>query len=171
MIGIYAFGSIIEENDVPSWSPDNEESRTEIEDALTWAGVGYQHVHRANDTHGDEIKPGQHMSKLGRALFVAGAPVGEKTAATMQGLPDWVDDAALELRVELATLFVRGRGVEHEDKATRTIQTDRHRRYFEDVAALIEDTTGKSATASDHSLTVSADAVRDLGLADDYERP
>ncbi len=164
VIGVYAFGSIIEENYVPSWSPDNEESRAEIEEALTWAGVGYQHVKRDDDAQGDEIKPGQHMTALGRALVVAGAPVGDKTAENVRGLPDWIDDAPMVLKMELAVLFVRGRGVKHEEKATRTIQTDRGRQFFEDVAALIEDVTGETATASDHGVTVSADAVRELGL-------
>jgi len=164
VIGVYAFGSISKQTYVPSWSPDDPESEAAIEDALTLAGVGYQHVNRECEQHGDEIRPGQHTSRLGRALVVAGAPVGDKNADSVHGLPDWVDDAPIVVKLELAVLFVRGRGVEHEEKATRHIQTDRGPRYFEDVAALIKDVTSKAVTASDFGVTISADAVRELGL-------
>jgi len=165
VIGVYAFGSIAEENYVPSWSPDDDESRADIEDALVWAGVGYQHVERESDAQGDEIKPAQHGTKLGRALVVAGAPVGDKNAESVRELPDWVDDAPMVVKLQLALLFVRGRGSTREQRATRVIQTDRARRYFDDVARLIEDATGESVTASDAGVTISADAVRELGLA------
>jgi len=165
VIGIYAFGSIIGENYVPSWSPSDEASREDIETALTWCGVGYQHIERESDAQGDEIKPARHGTRFGRALAVAGAPVGDKNADSVHGLPDWVDDAPMVLKMELAVLLVRGRGVEHENKATRSIQTDRGPRYFDDVAALIENVTGETATASDAGVTISADAVRELGLA------
>lgn len=165
VIGVYAFGSISERHHVPSWSPDDEESRADIEDALVWAGLGYQHVERESDAHGDEIKPAQHGTILGRALVVAGAPVGDKNAESVRGLPDWVDDAPMVVKLQLALLFVRGRGVEHEGKATRSIRTDRGVQYFRDVARLIEDATGESVTASDAGVTVSAAAVRELGLA------
>jgi len=67
--------------------------------------------------------------------------------------------------MDLALLFVRGRGSQHRGKATRQIQADRPRQYFADVAQLIETVTGKAATVSDAGVTVSADAVRELGLA------
>lgn len=165
VIGVYAFGSIVEKNYVPSWSPDNEESRAEIEDALTWAGVGYQHVERDADAQGDEIRPGQHGTKLGRALVVGGAPVGDKNSQSVLGLPEWVDDAPMVLKMQLAVLFVRGRGAEQPGKATRTIRTDRGQQYFDDVARLIQDVTGESATVGEHGVTITADAVRKLGLA------
>jgi hypothetical protein len=45
------------------------------------------------------------------------------------------------------------------------IQANRSRQYFNDVRDLIEDVTGKSVTASDSGVTISAAAVRALGLA------
>jgi len=164
VIGVYAFGSIIEENYVPSWSPDDDKSEAAIENALDRAGIGSQHVTRESAEQGDEIRPVEHGTRLGRALVVAGAPVGDKNADSVHGLPDWVDDAPMVLKTDLGVLLVRGRGVEHEEKATWTIQTDRAPRYFEDVAQLVKDVTGERATASDHGVTISADAVRELGL-------
>lgn len=164
VIGIYAFGSIIKESYVPSWSPDDSDSEAAIESALTWVGVGYQHVERDSDAQGNEIKPGSHASHLGRALVVAGAPVGDKHAGSVRGLPDWVNSAPTVVKVNIALLFVRGRSVEQEGKATRQIQTDRGPRYFKDMARLITDVTGQAVTASETGVTISADAVRELGV-------
>ena len=165
VIGIYAFGSIVERNYVPSWSPDDDESQAAIEDALTWVGVGYQHVERDDPGQGDEIKPAQHATRLGRALVVAGAPVGNKNAESVRSLPAWVADAPRVVQMDLAVLFVRGRGSRRPGKATLAVQADRARSYFEDVAQLIETVTGETATASEAGVTISADAVQELGLA------
>ncbi len=165
VIGVYAFGSVIERDYVPSWSPDDSGNVSTIECALEAVGVGYQHVARDDATQADEIKPASHGTRLGRALVVADAPVGDKNVDSVHGLPDWVEDAPRVVQMELAVLFVRGRGSRRCGKATRQIQADRPRSYFADVAALIETVTGETATASDAGVTVSADAVRELGLA------
>ncbi len=128
-------------------------------------GVDSQHVERDHEGQGDEIRPAHHGTQLGRALVVASAPVGDKNADSVRGLPDWIDDAPRVVQMDLALLFVRGRGSQRRDKATRQIQADRPRQYFEDVAELIETVTGKAATVSDIGVTISADAVHELGLA------
>jgi len=165
VIGVYAFGSINKRDYSPSWSPDNDANEGAIKDALDRVGVDSQHVKRDHEGHGDEIKPAHHGTQLGRALVVAGAPVGNKNADSVQGLPDWIDDAPRVVQMDLALLFVRGRGSQHRGKATRQIQADRPREYFADVAQLIETVTGKAVTVSDAGVTVSADAVQELGLA------
>ncbi len=165
VIGVYAFGSVIERNYVPSWSPDNPESESAIEAALATVGVGFQHVERNDRAQGDEIRPAQDATRLGRALVVAGAPVGDKNADSVRGLPDWIDDAPRVVQMELALLFVRGRATVYPEKATRRVQADRGRQYFADWADVIETVTGERATASELSVTISADAVRELGLA------
>ncbi len=165
MIGVYAFGSMVERDYTPSWSPDDSDNESAIERALEMVGVGFQHVDRDDPGKGDEIKPANHGTRLGRALVVAGAPVGDKTSDSVRGLPDWVDDAPQDVQRNLALLLVRGRGSQHRGKATRQIHTDRPREYFADVAQLIETVTGKAATVSEAGVTVSADAVRELGLA------
>jgi len=165
VIGVYAFGSIVERDYVPTWSPDNPDNELTIERVLEKVGVGFQHIDRDESDKGDEIKPANHGTRLGRALVVAGAPVGDKTAESVRGLPDWIDDAPRDVQRDLALLFVRGRGSQHRGKATRQIQADRPRQYFVDVAQLIEAVTGETATATDAGVTISADAVRELGLA------
>jgi len=165
VIGVYAFGSVIERDYVPSWSPKDLDNKSMIERALEKVGVDYQHVDRDDATKGDEIKPASHGTRLGRALVIAGAPVGDKTSDSVRGIPEWVDDAPRVVQMDLALLFVRGRGSQRRAKATRQIQADRPRSYFGDVASLIETVTGETATASDAGVTISADAVRELGLA------
>jgi len=164
VIGVYAFGSINKRDYSPSWSPDNVANERAIEDALDRVGVDSQHVSREYEAQGDEIKPSCHGTQLGRALVVAGAPMGDKNADSVRGLPDWVEDAPQVVQMDLTLLFVRGRGSQRRGKATRQIQADRPRQYFADIAQLIETVTGKAATVGDTGVTVSADAVRELGL-------
>jgi len=165
VIGVYAFGSVIERNYSPSWSPDDDASEAAIEAALDAVGVGSQHVTRDAPAQGDEIKPASHGTRLGRALVVAGAPMGDKNADSVGGLPDWIHDAPRVVQMDLALLFVRGRASARPGKATLAVQADRPRQYFEDVAALIETVTGETVTATSAGVTISADAVRELGLA------
>lgn len=163
VIGIYVFGSISEQNFAPSWSPDDFDSEKIIKDALDSVGVGHQDVEREDPKQGNEIRPAKHATKLGRALVVAGAPVGNKNKHSVSTLPDWISDAPTELKTELALLFVQGRSIVYKGKATRRIQTNRSREYFEDVAELISDVTGEQVTSSDTGITISAAAVRKLG--------
>jgi hypothetical protein len=165
VIGVYACGSVSAEHHRPSWLPGNELAEATIRDALAEAGVGVSTVERSDRSHTDELRPGEHSSPLGRALVVASAPVGVKTAETVSGLPYWLAGAPASVRASAAELLVAERGVEHDGKATRRIQTDRPAEYFADFAALVEDVTGEAATASKHGVTVSADAVRALGLS------
>jgi len=166
--GIFACGSIDRTGWVPNWSPDSRVGRDTIEAALNQVGVGSAHLGRSPNANGesrsDEFRPQHHASILGRALHVAGAPVGDKNAESVEGLPAWLDDAAPSVRGSFAELLVRERGSKQPQKATRQIQADRPSQYFEDVAALIEDVTRERATASDSGVTISADAVRALGL-------
>jgi hypothetical protein len=165
VIGVFAFGSIRSDYFVPSWSPNDDVIRSKIESALVRTSVGCQNIERNNpEVRADEVRPAEHASILGRTLVVAGAPVGDKSASSVRRLPDWVHDAPITVRTRIAVLLVRDRGVEHEGKATRTIQTDRGPRYFEDIARLINDLTGEHARATENGVTISANAVRELGL-------
>jgi hypothetical protein len=165
VIGTYAFGSIAKRTYSPSWSPTNEKVIRTIEDALTQVGSGFTHVVRDNPSQGDEIRPDSHATRLGRALAVAGAPVGNKNSRSVTGFPAWSESAPQELKKDLVLLFVRERGVQQEGKATLVVQSDRCSDYFERIAQLIRDITGETVTASEHGVTISANAVRELGLA------
>jgi len=161
--GVFACGSVNKAGWVPGWAVRNV--RCELEAALGQVGVGHQWLGRESATQGDELRPANHGSILGRALVVAGVPVGDKTDATVRGLPDWLDDAPPSVRSSFAELLVAERGSKRPGKATLAIQANRSRQYFEDVRDLLEDVTGESVTASDAGVTISADAVRALGLA------
>jgi hypothetical protein len=166
--GIFACGSIDRTGWVPRWAPDSAMAEATIEAALERIGVGVTRVNRtanaAGERRGDELRPGQHDSVLGRALHVAGAPVGDKNSQTVTGLPEWVETAPPAVRASVAELLVRERGAQRSAKATRMIQAARPPGYFQEVADLIADVTGEQVTASDAGVTISADAVRALGL-------
>lgn len=163
--GVLACGRIDKTGWQAGWSPDTSVGRSTLEDALQRVGVGSRFVARDDESRGDELLPRRHRSILGRALHVAGAPVGDKNAESVAGLPDWLSTAPPAVRATFSELLVRERGSERFQKATRQIQADRPRQYFEGVRELIEDVTGESVTASDAGVTISADAVRALGLA------
>jgi len=161
--GVFACGSVTEVGWVPGWAVTSV--RSELETALEQIGVGHQWVARDTSSQADELRPANHVSILGRALVVAGVPVGGKTVSTVHGLPDWLDNAPPSVRASFAELLVSERGSKRPGKATMAIQANRSRQYFNDVRDLIEDVTGKSVTASDSGVTISAAAVRALGLA------
>jgi len=163
--GVFACGSIERTGWAPGWSPDSTLAQDTIENALLTVGVGAQFVERDSNKQGNEVRPQKHASILGRALSVAGAPVGDKTADTVTGLPEWLATAPPSVRASFAELLVLERAIAYPDKATQRIQGSRTPQYFEDVRELLEDVTGESVTASDAGVTISADAVRALGLA------
>jgi len=161
--GVFACGSINTDGWVPGWAVQTE--RAELESALTQIGVGYRWVQRESQSQGDELRAAKHASILGRALVAAGGPVGDKTAESVVELPDWLGGAPPSIRAGFAELLVAERGAKRFQKTTLQIQANRSRQYFEDVRELLEDVTGESVTASDSGVTISADAVRALGLA------
>jgi len=160
--GVFACGSVNLGSWVPGWAV--ESGRDEVEAALLQVGVGYRRVSRESKEQADEVRPRKHSSILGRALVAAGAPIGDKNADSVSGLPDWLDDAPPSVRATFAEFLVQERATVYPGKATRRIVGSRDREYFEDVRELLEDVTGERVTASDAGVTISADAVRALGL-------
>lgn len=163
--GIFACGRIDKTGWQAGWSPDTAVERSTLEGALQRVGVGSRFDTRDDESRGDELRPRQNGSTLGRVLHVAGAPVGDKNADSVTGLPEWLSAAPPAVRANFAELLVRERGSARFQKATLAIQANRSRAYFEDVRELLEDVTGERVTASDAGVTISADAVRELGLA------
>jgi hypothetical protein len=162
-ISIFAFGSIEEETRLPNWSRTQPDNEAVVETALETVGTGHQNV--TNNSGPDMIQPAEGASFLGRALAVAGAPVGHKNDETVRQLPEWVDDAPAEARRRFALLLVRGRGTDSDRRDTRFIKTRRGGQYFADVSRLIEDVTGETANITEEGVAVSAAAVRELGIA------
>lgn len=97
-------------------------------------------------------------------MFVAaGAPRGHKHTSVTR-LPEYLTDAPAAVRAEFAEWYVRERGVAYPDKATRRIQVDRPLSFYEAIASLIEAVTGEPVTVSNSGMTISAAAVRALGI-------
>ncbi|WP_256546683.1 hypothetical protein [Halobellus inordinatus] len=159
--GIFVCGSVQEAAMSPSWTPATAIGRSRLEAALKSAGVG---IRVEDDERAEEFWPGTHPSMLGRAMVAAGAPLGEKTADSVTALPDWLDSALLSVRTGFVELLVAERAIEYPNKATRRIQTSRSASYYREVAELIQSVTGETVTYSNSGVTVSADAVRALGL-------
>jgi len=162
--GIYACGSIDRRGWRPGWAADSAVGRSTIESALDTVGVGSRYVAREDDSQGNEIRPREYPSILGRSLHVSGAPVGDKNADSVVGLPRWLDTAPPSVRASFAELLVRERAIAYPHKATRRLQGARAPQYFKDIRELLEDVTGETVTASETGVTISADAVRALGL-------
>ena len=164
VIGTYVCGSISTETYVPSWSPETAVSEQLLTTALTDVGCEWTQLTRTTTQQGDECRPTTHGSQLGRALVVAGAPRGDKTATTVTGLPGWLETAPASLKRSLAQFIVRERGIQYQTKETRQIQTARSQEYFTELAGFLADVTGEPVTASTNGVTVSAAAVRQLEL-------
>ena len=160
--GVFACGSIEKQGYRPTWTPETMEGRMQFETALADVGVG---VRIEDEDRTRELWPDSHGSILGRCLMAAGAPTGNKTTTNVTALPWWLDDAPPQLREAIAELFVRERAIAFDEKATRRIQSSRPTSYFNELAALIEDVTDETVTYSESGITISADAVRALGLA------
>lgn len=163
--GVFSCGSVSESDFRASWTPSDPIVEATLETALNRVGARVNHVPRESSSQADELRAREHPSILGRALMAAGAPVGDKNVDSVGGLPDWLTDAPPPVRASVAEILVRERGVVQPDRATRQIQSSRSREYFEDVRQLLRDVTGESVTASDAGVTISAEAVRALGLA------
>lgn len=161
---VFACGSIEKQWCRPSWTPTDPLMKQTIQQDLDTLGTGWKTIQREG-TKPDEIQPVEKASPLGRALHVLGCPIGYKNSISARALPSFLENAPAPVRTEWVELFVRERGTRHEGKATRTIQASRSRQYLDGIAQLVEDVTNESATASDDRVTISADAVRALGLA------
>ena len=158
-----ACGSIVQENYRPSWGPNDPVVVDQLERDLDAVGVGVKHVRR-DGSKPDEVLPAKKASPLRRALHVLGCPLGFKNVDSARALPTFLDDAPAPVRMGWVELYVRERSTILDGKSTRTIQANRGRDYLDGIAALVEDVTGESATSSDRGVTISADAVRALGL-------
>lgn len=161
---LFATGTIREHGWVPSWTPKEIITRQQIRSDLNTIGTGWQHAHSESEHQTTEIRPKKHSSILGRSLAVAGAPVGKKHDSVVD-LPAYLNGAPLSVRAEFAEWYIRERGIQFENKATRRIQVDRPAGFYRQIKELVEDVTGESVTQSETGLTISAAAVRTLDLA------
>ena len=155
-------GSITKRNYVPSISEGRRVSTSEITRAFRQVGVQSELRHEDSDNRATEVVPTEYGSILGRTLTAWGCPVGGRSE--IQSLPeliDVVDDSGLEAFLKAYTLH---RAVNYVEKATTRLQGEQPEGFHAAVAELIEQVTGETATYGSRGVTVSASAMRALGL-------
>jgi len=155
-------GSITKRNYVPSISEGRRVSTSEITRAFRQVGVQSELRHEDSDSRATEVVPTEYGSILGRTLAAWGCPVGGRSE--IQSLPellDHMDDSALEAFLKA---YVLHRAVNYEGKATTRLHGDQPEGFHRAIAELIEDVTGETATYGSRGVTVSAGAMRTLGL-------
>lgn len=155
-------GSIAKQNYVPSISEGRRVPIPEIKRAFRRVGVRSDTRHEMSENRATEVVPAEYSSILGRTLTAWGCPVGGRSE--IQSLPrllDHTDDARLEA---LLKPYVLHRSVNYTKKATSRLQGDQPERFHKAIAELIEEVTGETATYASGGVTVSAAAMRALGL-------
>lgn len=158
---ILAGGSITEPF-VPAVTPGHRISLESIRAAFRVVGVETTTRHETSERRATEVVPAAAGSVLGRCLVTMGAPVGDKTSLT--ALPPAVWTVPEPVQRSFVKMYISHRGYNHKKKATTQFREDRTTEYQRELFDLIEKVTDAPVTYSDGAITVSAGAVRDLGL-------
>lgn len=95
--------------------------------------------------------------------MATGAPLGCKT--DLERLRSVVWEVPTAVRESFVRVDVRHRATHHRSKARLTISEERPATYLRESQRVIEVWTGEAVTASERTVTTSADAARRLGLA------
>lgn len=159
---VLAGGTIPEQRFEVAVSEGRRVGVEEIRAAFERVGVETRIRHRGVHSRATEVVSTTDTSVLGRCLVTMGAPRGNKT--TIERLPAAVWAVPIDVRREFARIYIAHRATTWESKATLRIQEQRPRSYLDDLRRLLAELTGESVTAGDLAVTVSADAVRKLGL-------
>lgn len=157
---VLAGGSITGETFVPAVAIGRRVGLDDVRAAFDRIGVDAVVRHDDADGRATEVLPSADASVLGRCLVTMGAPAGGKVA--IDDFPSIVWDVPAAVRKSFARIYVDHRATAYSNKRTMSIQEERPLAYLEELRDLLVDVTGESVTASDHSVTISADAVREL---------
>lgn len=96
-----------------------------------------------------------------------GAPVGTKNPDAPIRLPAYLERVPESIRRAFVEVYLQNRGHRRDDTAVVTLREERSDRYVRDLADLIGDVSGGSATVSEHNVILSADSARDRDPATD----
>ncbi|WP_435099833.1 hypothetical protein [Halorubrum sp. N11] len=157
-------GSISTETYVPSVAAGRRVSLDEIETAFREVGVRPTRRHEAVDSRATEVHPATHGSVLGRTLAAWGCPVGGRS--TVETLPAIVEYTGEASQVAFLDAYVRHRAVNYPNKATSRLHGQQPLAFHQAIADLITTVTAEHASAGENGVTVSADAMRALDLAE-----
>jgi hypothetical protein len=160
---VLAGGSISAETFVPAGTTGRRVGIGELRDAFVRLGVETTTRNADADGRATEVVPATDASLLGRCLVAMGAPHGEKTG--LDHLPSVMLDVPPAVRRSFVRIYIKHRALEQPDKATVQLRETRPVSYFEDLQQLIREATEESVTRNRNTITISADAARDLGIA------
>ncbi len=151
---VHAGGSI-PDGFTPAWTASDEVGSC-VRDALDRTGVGVKE-------RNGQLSPGEDGAVLGRTLVAAGGVYD----GWPDSLPDWLFEGSSEQQRRWVRLLVAGRGKAWKQRSpSRNYSlTSAPQSYLVDVARLVEHVTGEEVHVREGRLTISADAVRELGLA------
>jgi len=153
----FAGGAVAEDNYDPGFTIPSDEVERRLKAAATKAG--FEHRIERRDGRADEFRASPGGRILGRVLIVLGAPVGRKTQVDIS-LPDYLDDAPQDIRLEFAKTYVLNRAAQHSGKDTLTISEERSQAYRDELAEFLEATIGERVTSGKQNVTLSAAAAR-----------
>lgn len=157
---VLAGGSITHQTFVPAVTTGRRIDSDDVRTAFDRVGVDTVTRHRDTDGRATEILPATDASVLGRCLVTMGAPAGEKVHA--DEFPSVIWEVPAAVRESFARIYVAHRATVFENKRTMAIPEERSLTYLKGLRDLLADATGERVTASDHSVTISADAARAL---------
>ncbi|WP_435074022.1 hypothetical protein [Halorubrum sp. HHNYT27] len=159
---VLAGGSVSATSYVPAVAPGERVDAAEIRRAFERVGVETKHRNAGASGRATEIVPTCDGTVLGRCLVTMGVPAGVKTS--LDRLPAAVWDVPCPVRRAFVRTYVRHRGLNYEGKSTTRIQVDRPKSFIDDLRDVLADVLDGRVTASDAGITISADAVRELGV-------
>ena len=159
---VLAAGSVTARNYVPAVTAGERVDSAEIRGAFERVGVEMMRRNADLPGRATELVPTCDGTVLGRSLVTMGAPTGVKT--TLDQVPAVVWDVPRPVRRSFVRIYVRYRGLNYKGTSTTRIQVTRPSSFIEDLRAVLADVLDERVTASDAGITISADAVRELGV-------
>lgn len=156
-------GGSINKRFVPAISIGRRADREAIEATFTAVGVDAHCRHMDSDKRATELYPATDSSVLGRCLVAMGAPQGTKT--NLDAVPAVVWEAPEPIHRRFVRIYLAHRGLFYETKATTRIQEERPKSYIIDLHKLISECVSGNVSHGERGITISANAVRELGFA------
>jgi hypothetical protein len=156
-------GSITAETYTPAVTEARRVLHTDI--SKVFRSVGVQTTQRNTDSEhrSTEVIPADDASVLGRTLVAWGVPVGETNPTGLPELLKHVDSTGQERFVRA---YILHRGTNLPEKATSTCRAEYPKSFHTAFAELAREITGEKVTAGENAVTVSAGAMRKLGIAE-----
>lgn len=126
------------------------------------ANVSYREIRRDDPDRPAEARPSEDGAVVARVLSAMGVPEGGKSVTSPETFPTFVGDLERELRAAFVGVYILNRGTTSEGKATLQIREERSAAYLDGLVNLLRSVTGERVVRSGKTVTVSADAARQL---------